>query len=168
MARGRQNVNDKGSHDTDWFYYNVMCILCDKIFMTLNFTGESAWSLPIAWCPFGTRTLENNFMTKVVRRIITAECAQTRLQWCTKIYYVASIYLVNLFFMLIELFACFQIQNLGMNRKNYHYLLCTMVSIKYLLRLCVLNFRREHKTYIYILCHSSTLIWHRWSKSFLK
>ena len=36
------------------------------------------------------------------------------------------------------------------------------------LTLYMLNFRREHKTYIYILCHSSTLIWHTWLKSFLK
>ena len=29
-------------------------------------------------------------------------------------------------------------------------------------------FQMEHKIYIYILCHSSTLIGHRWLKSFLK
>ena len=29
-------------------------------------------------------------------------------------------------------------------------------------------FQREHKTYIYILCHFSTLMQHRWLKSFLK
>ena len=28
--------------------------------------------------------------------------------------------------------------------------------------------RAKHKTYIHISCHSSTLIWHRWLKSFLK
>ena len=34
--------------------------------------------------------------------------------------------------------------------------------------LYVQNFSGEHKTYIYILCHSSTLIWHRWLKPYLK
>ena len=106
----------------------------------VNFTSESAWSLLIVWCLFGTRTSESNIVSKVFRRIITVEYARTRLHWGTKMYHVAGIYPMNLFFMLIELFACFQIQNLGMNRKNYHYLLCTMVSIKYLLRLYVRNF----------------------------
>ena len=36
------------------------------------------------------------------------------------------------------------------------------------LTLYVLNFSEGTKTYIYIFCHSSTLIWHRYSKSFLK
>ena len=35
------------------------------------------------------------------------------------------------------------------------------------LTLNVLNFQREHQTYIHILCHSSALIWHRWLKYFL-
>ena len=36
------------------------------------------------------------------------------------------------------------------------------------LSLYVLNLSEGTLTYIYILCHSSTLIWHRWLKSFLK
>ena len=36
------------------------------------------------------------------------------------------------------------------------------------LTLYVLNFSEGAKTYIYIPCHSSTLTWHRWLKSFPK
>ena len=39
---------------------------------------------------------------------------------------------------------------------------------KYVLTLYPLNFQREHKTYVYMSCHSSTLMRHRWLKSFLK
>ena len=42
---------------------------------------------------------------------------------------------------------------------------CTRIN---LLTLYVLNFSEVTKTYIYILCHSSTLTWHRLLKSFLK
>ena len=37
-----------------------------------------------------------------------------------------------------------------------------------MLTLYVLNFSQGTETYIYILCHSSKLIWHRKLKSFLK
>ena len=53
---------------------------------------------------------------------------------------------------------------------RYPILLCLTVNNMYqtFQRIYVLIFSEGTKTYIYILCHYSTLIWHRYLKSFLK
>ena len=49
------------------------------------------------------------------------------------------------------------------HKLNQSWLIVNLMLILY-----ALNFSEERWTYIYILCHYSTLIWHRYLKSFLK
>ena len=135
----------------------------------VNLTKSNLWILllschGIKWLTLGNITKDPGNSKMRFSTDIIQKCIQLKIKLLHFIHIMKRIILLKL----VILEFC-TVQHCNVLHGAVLFVRYEMVKLSIILTLFVLNFSEEtKKTYIYISCHSSTLTWRRWLKSFLK